>query len=89
MSRLILTLCLYFLAAKFLCNIDVSDSYSWYSGIWHGLFFIPNFILSWFSNTAYKASNQTIAYNIFWWTTTILNILGIFLGGGKKNKSSY
>ena len=27
-----------------LCDIDPNKTYTWYSGIWHGMFFIPNFI---------------------------------------------
>ena len=34
----------------YLCDINPNDTYSWYSGIWHGLFFIPNWFRSWFGD---------------------------------------
>lgn len=62
--------------AYFFCNIDASDSYSWISGIWHGLFIVPNFILHMFSDDIlYFAEYHTTAYTIFYWLTAILFIL--------------
>ena len=40
----------------YLCDINPNDTYSWYSGIWHGLFFIPNWLRSWFGDAMYKAN---------------------------------
>ena len=68
-----------------LCNIDPNTTYSWYSGIWHGLFFLPNLIKSWLYGTLYKAEHYTIAYNIFWWCTVIWNGLFFFIGGIRDN----
>ena len=48
-----------------LCNIDPDKTYTWYSGIWHGMFFISNFIRSWFTDALYKAESYTAAYNVF------------------------
>jgi hypothetical protein len=70
--------------AHFLCDIDPSDTYSWYSGIWHGLFVVPNFVLSLFGDTLYKAKDYTTMYNVFWWISSIFSILGIFRGGGRR-----
>ena len=33
-------------AGWLLCDIAPNETYTWYSGIWHGLFFFQNFILS-------------------------------------------
>ena len=57
------------LLASWICNIDPNETYSWYSGLWHGIFFIPNLIRSWFGDTLYKAELYTSAYNVFWWLT--------------------
>lgn len=61
------------LVAMFLCNIDPDDSYSWVSGIWHGLFVIPNYargILD--PDILYKALDYSSMYNVFWWIVVIL-----------------
>ena len=61
--------------AYLICNIDVNDSYSWLSGILHGLFFIPNFIRHLFTEeTLYFAEHHTTAYTIFYWFTFFLII---------------
>ena len=31
------------IVAAFFCNIHAEESYSWLSGIWHGIFVIPNY----------------------------------------------
>lgn len=66
-----------------LCNINSDETYYWYSGIWHGIFVIPNWVLSWFTDDIYcKAPNSTTAYNIWWWISFIFIGLGIL---GKSN----
>ena len=70
--------CLFCLLTTKICNIDPGETYTWYSGIWHGLFVIPNWALSWFYNDIYcKAPNATTAYNVWWWISFILFGLGI------------
>lgn len=32
--------------AKFFGDIDLEKTYTWYSGIWHGMIFIPNLVRS-------------------------------------------
>jgi hypothetical protein len=64
--------------------INPEKTYNWYSGIWHGIFVIPHWIVSWFSDEIYcKAPNSTIAYSICWWITFIFTGL-TFLGGGNR-----
>jgi hypothetical protein len=67
-----------FLVAYFFCDIDPDKTYSWYSGIWHGTFVIPNFILSLFTDHICKAKEYTTMYNVFWWITFIGSILGFW-----------
>jgi hypothetical protein len=73
----------------FVCDIEPQSTYTWYSGIWHGLFFVPNFILSIFYDNLYKAESYSSAYNFFWWVlaifTTIGNVSLLFSGFRPKS----
>lgn len=72
-----------------ICDINPEETYSWYSGIWHGIFVIPHWVVSWFSDDIYcKAPNSTTAYSIFWWFSFIFMGLGI-LGGGNRREREY
>jgi len=69
-----------------ICYINPVKSYKWYSGVWHGIFVIPHWIVSWFSDDIYcKAPNATTAYSIWWWISFIFGGLSI-LGGGRRNR---
>lgn len=58
--------------AWLICNINAYDSYSWFSGIFHGLFIVPNFIRHMFNeDILYFAETHTTAYTIFYWLTAI------------------
>lgn len=62
--------------AWLICNIDALDTYSWISGVFHGLFIVPNFVRHLFSNDIlFFAEYHTTAYTIFYWLTAILFIL--------------
>lgn len=63
------------LVAWLFCDIKPDETYTWYSGIWHGLFSFPNFILSLFTDTLCKAELYTTAYNVFWWLFSIWSYL--------------
>lgn len=76
---IILIVCEFF--GWLLCDIDPTQVYTWYSGIWHGLFFPVNFIRGLFTDALYKAVHYTAAYNVFYWIFSILSVLG-FIGGG-------
>lgn len=53
----------------------------WYTpGIWHGLFFIPNLVKSWFGDTLFKAESYTLAYNVWWWIVVVLQGVLILFG---------
>jgi hypothetical protein len=72
-----------------ICFINPDKTYSWYSGIWHGIFVIPHWIVSWFSDDIYcKAPNSTTAYSIWWWISFIFIGLGI-LGGRNRRERDY
>ncbi len=74
----------YYLIAYFFCSIDPEKTYSWYSGIWHGLFLLPNAIMSLFSDSIYvKAPNGTTAYYVFFYITAFLSLATS--GGAWKN----
>ena len=69
-----------------ICCINPDKTYTWYSGIWHGMFVIPNWIVSWFVDDIYcKAPKSTTAYRIWWWISFIFIGLSI-LGGNKRHK---
>jgi hypothetical protein len=68
-----------------ICYINPDKTYTWYSGIWHGLFVIPHWIVSWFSDDIYcKAPNATTAYSIWWWLSFIFGGLSILGGSSRK-----
>lgn len=68
-----------------LCNINVEKEYFWYSGIWHGMFFVPNFIRHLVWHTPYKAELYTTAYNIWYWIFSIGSTFGYLFSGGRPN----
>lgn len=68
-----------------ICYINPDKTYSWYSGIWHGIFVIPNWVMSWFVDDLYcKAPLRTTAYHIWWWISFIFIGLSIFGGGNRQ-----
>ena len=72
---------IYYVAAYFLCPIDSERTYTWYSGIWHGIFWFPNLVMSIYSDSIhFKAPNCTTGYNIWFYITIVLSsILGNFV----------
>ena len=73
-----------------ICYINPDKTYTWYSGIWHGIFVIPHWVVSWFSNDIYcKAPNSTTAYSIWWWISFIFLGLSILGGGGSRRQRDY
>ncbi len=78
--RLIITILIYCFLGWLLCDIDPGESYSWYSGIWHGLFFVPNLLRSWFTDAIFKAEIYTSAYNVFYWIFAVLSVIGFVFG---------
>lgn len=76
------------LISKWLCDISCEETYTWYSGLWHGLFFVPNLL----RHAAYKAEFYTAAYNVWWWIGTIISSLSwvsTFLGFGGSRSRDY
>jgi len=69
-----------------LCDISPNKEYTWYSGIWHGMFFLINFVRSWFTDALYKAEIYTAAYNVFYWIFSILSVLGVLFGGAGRRR---
>jgi len=73
-----------------ICYINPEKSYKWYSGIWHGIFVIPHWVMSWFTDVIYcKAPIRTTAYHIWWWISFIFIGLSIFGGGNNQRNREY
>lgn len=73
--------------ASWICDINPDKYYSWYYGIWHGLFCIPNWIRSFFdSDVLCKANTYTAWYNFWWWLILIVTILRFFGGGSRDER---
>lgn len=85
-TRLLITILVYSFLGWLLCDISPDKEYTWYSGIWHGLFFVANFIRSWFSDALYKAETYTVAYNIFYWIFSIISVIGFFFGDSSREQ---
>lgn len=66
--------------AQWLCTIHSGESYGWLSGVWHGCCFIPNWILSLFSDRLLKAEVYTPAYNVWWWIFVIVSWASLMFG---------
>lgn len=83
---------LFCLISAKVCEIEQTKSYNWYSGIWHGIFTAPKWVISWFIDVQFKAQNSTVMYSIYWWISCVIINLGLFGIGleklGLKNKSN-
>lgn len=88
-SRILITILVYSFFGWLLCDIDPYEEYTWYSGIWHGLFFVVNFVRSWFTDALYKAEIYTTAYNVFYWIFSVLAVLGFLFGGSGNSRREY
>ena len=78
-ARTIITFIVFGLFAALLCNIDPEVQYGWISGVWHGMWFLPNLVRSWFSDVLFKAELYTSAYNVFYWIFSIISTLFLVL----------
>ena len=72
------------LIAEKICFIRSDIRYEWYSGIWHGLFVIPNWILSnLFDKNVYcQAPNHTSGYVFYWWLMLVFHTFVAFCAIG-------
>lgn len=86
---MIIRILIYIFLGWLLCDIKPAEEYSWYSGIWHGTFFVINLVRSWFSDALYKAEIYTSAYNVFFWIFSILSVIGLIFGGTGNSRRSY
>ena len=75
-SRVAVPLLIGVILACLLCNIHESETYSWLSGIWHGMFFVPNYLRHIVdSDVLYKAVNYTVMYNVYWWIISVMETI--------------
>ena len=63
---------LYLIIPRLVCDIDPFKEYSFLVGIWHGLFFVPNWIMSLFFDVFYKSYNSSGFYDFVFWITAII-----------------
>ena len=87
--RIITTIVLYCFLGWLLCDIEPDKEYTWYSGIWHGMFFVINWIRSWFTDALYKANLYTTAYNVFYWIFSFFSVLGFLFSGAGSSRREY
>lgn len=83
--RILVTIAVYSFFGWLLCDIEPGKEYTWYSGIWHGLFFVVNWVRSWFSDALFKADVYTASYNVFYWIFSVFSVLGFIFGGSGKH----
>lgn len=75
-TKVIIPLLIGVILACWLCNIYDSETYSWLSGIWHGLFFMSNFIRNFInSDILFKAAHYTTIYDIYWWLISTMEVI--------------
>lgn len=87
--RILITILVYCFLGWLLCDIEPDKEYTWYSGIWHGLFFVVNFVRSWFTDALYKVEIYTTSYNVFYWIFSIFSVLGFLFGGSSSSRREY
>lgn len=83
--RIVITILVYGFLGWLLCDINPNETYYWYSGIWHGLFFFVNWVRHFFWDCEFKAEHFTTAYNVFYWIFSIMSTLGVVFGGTKRD----
>ena len=83
---MLLRLSIYCFLGWLLCDISPYEEYEWYSGIWHGSFFLINLVRSWFSDALYKAELYTTAYNVFYWIFSILSVFATLFGNPRGSR---
>ena len=88
-KRILITILVYCFLGWLLCDINPEKEYTWYSGIWHGMFFVVNLVRSWFTNALYKAEIYTATYNVFYWIFSTLSVLGFLFGGARNTRRDY
>lgn len=69
----------WFVIAYFWCEVKPAEDYSWLYGIWHGSYFIPNWVISFFQDDRLcRAVEYTSSYGIFWWICAVLTSIYTF-----------
>lgn len=81
MTRILITIIVYSVLGWLLCDIEPGHEYGWLAGIWHGMFFVANWIRSWFGDALYRADTYTGAYMVFYWIFAIGSVFSFFFGG--------
>lgn len=85
-KKVIFGIIIYILLGWLLCHIDPYENYTWYSGIWHGVFFVPNVLKNFIWHTPCKATFYTTGYLAFYCIFSIISILSCLCLNEYKNK---
>lgn len=72
-----------------LCDINIEKEYTWFYGIWHGIFFLPNYVRHLVWDTPFKADLYTTGYNVWYWIVSISSTLGYITGGANGRRDYY
>lgn len=66
------------------CHINPSIEYEWYSGIWQGLFIVPNWVMSqvYDKSILYIAPHHTSGYTFYWWLMLVFHTFIAFCAYG-------
>lgn len=63
--------------AVFICEINPDVTYTWYAGLWQGLFFIPNFILWVFRDGLFVAAHSTLGYKVCYALMALMSVASL------------
>lgn len=76
------------LLAWLLCPIEPCTHYTWYSGLWHGFWFVENLILYLLptKEVIMKAADCTTGYNICYYPMAIVSVLTSLGGLGRGRR---
>jgi hypothetical protein len=60
--------------------ISPIEQYEWLSGLWHGVFVVPRWIVSLFNEKIYcKAPKSTTGYSVCWWISFVFTYLYLYV----------
>ena len=63
--------------AVFVCEINPEVTYTWYAGLWQGLFCIPNFILWVFRDGLFVAAHSTTGYKVCYALMALMSVASL------------
>ena len=84
---IVITLIGCLIASKW-CHISSGIEYDWYQGIWHGIFIIPNWVMSLTTDKSIlcQAPVHTNSYMTWWWILLVGHSFAAFAILGHSSK---